>query len=150
MPADDGRAEPRLLRRLRTVLLAILLAGVATSLLDLYLLDHTEGFWQQSPLWLLGVGLIAVGLRFAAPGAATMRLLQAVMVAFVLDGAVGVWLHYDGNVAFELEMYPSRAGWELVREALAGATPTLAAAAMSFLGLVGLAYTLEHPLLRRD
>ena len=32
------------------------------------------------------------------------------MGAFVVSGVVGLWLHYQGNAEFELEMYPSLQG----------------------------------------
>jgi hypothetical protein len=70
------------------------------------------------------------------------------MVACVIAGCVGLVLHYKGNVEFELEMYPSMAGGELVWKALTGATPALAPGTMVQLGLVGLAFTYRHPALR--
>ena len=63
------------------------------------------------------------------------------------SGVLGLYLHYRGNVEFELEMYSSLRGFELFWEALKGATPALAPAAMAHLGLVGLAYSYHHPLL---
>ena len=66
-------------------------------------------------------------------------------ILFVLSGVVGLWLHYHGNVEFELEMYPGLAGFELFRESVTGATPTLAPGTMLELGLLGLLYTYRHP-----
>ena len=57
-------------------------------------------------------------------------------------------LHYQGNTAFELEMYPDMAGLELVQKTLTGATPVLAPGSMALLGLVGLAAVLRHPLMQ--
>jgi hypothetical protein len=62
------------------------------------------------------------------------------MALCVVSGLVGLGQHYAGNREFELEMHPSRGGLELVWESLAGATPTLAPAAMVHLGLLGLLY----------
>jgi hypothetical protein len=47
-------------------------------------------------------------------------------------------------------MYPSLTGFELFREAISGATPTLAPGAMLHLGLLGLLYTFRHPALKRS
>ena len=69
------------------------------------------------------------------------------MVLFVLSGFTGQWLHYQGNVEFELEMYPSRQGLELVWEALGGAYPSLAPGTMILFGLLGLAACIRHPAL---
>ena len=63
----------------------------------------------------------------------------------VVSGAVGVWLHYRGNVEFELEMYPSMQGIELVQKTLTGATPVLAPGSMTLLGLIGLTHSYRHP-----
>jgi hypothetical protein len=67
------------------------------------------------------------------------------MVAFVVVGAVGVGLHYDGNVEFERELHPDDAGVIFLRHVVAGATPVLAPGSMVLLGLVGLAHTYRHP-----
>jgi hypothetical protein len=53
---------------------------------------------------------------------------------------VGTFLHYRGNVEFELELTPGIRGLALFREAITGATPALAPGAMIVVGLVGLAY----------
>jgi hypothetical protein len=71
------------------------------------------------------------------------------MGLFVLSGGIGVVLHYQGNVAFELEMYPTLSGMELVSRTLTGATPVLAPGSMTLLGLVGLAATYRHPLVQQ-
>lgn len=51
----------------------------------------------------------------------------------------------QGNVEFELEMYPDLSGWKLFRDSMMGATPALAPGAMVQIGLVGLAWTFRHP-----
>lgn len=145
-----GRREPAVLRRIRAALAATLTLGIAATIVELLLLGHTKGFWERSPLWLLGVGLVVAVAHLAVRRPWTIRVLRVVLAAFVVSGLLGIWLHYRGNVEFELEMYPSREGWELFREALTGATPTLAAGAMVVLGVVGFIYTIGHPLLDRD
>jgi len=136
-------------RGLRAALLGILLFGAAGTLVELLLLKHTEKLLQWTPLVLLVTVLVAVVLRFALPGAATMHLCRVIFSACVASGFVGIWQHYRGNVEFELELRATLSGWELVRRALVGAFPVLAPGTMIWLGLVGLAYTYRHPLLRR-
>ena len=63
------------------------------------------------------------------------------MLSSVASGLAGVILHYRGNEAFELEMYPTLSGAALVFETITGATPVLAPGSMALLGLVGLAAT---------
>jgi hypothetical protein len=76
---------------------------------------------------------------------ASVRAVQLVMAMFVASGALGIYLHYRGNVEFELEMYPDRRSFELFRETMAGATPALAPGTMVLLGLIGLVYAHQHP-----
>ena len=70
------------------------------------------------------------------------RLCVVVMTLFVASGTIGVFLHYRGNVEFELEMVPALGGLLLFQEAMTGATPVLAPGAMVQLGLLGLVYAL--------
>jgi hypothetical protein len=62
------------------------------------------------------------------------------MTLFVLAGILGIFLHYQGNVEFELEQNPGASRWALFREAVQGATPALAPGVMVQLGLLGLLY----------
>ncbi len=140
--------EARTLARLRTILVATLVLGMVGTGVELWLLDHTEGWQQLIPLVLLGAGLLVCASHLMRPTLGTLRLLQAVMLLFVISGGVGVLLHYQGNVAFELEMYPEMAGMELFKNTITGATPVLAPGTMLLLGLVGLAYTYHHPRVR--
>ena len=135
--------------RIRTFLLATLTAGVIGMTAELLLIGHRETLQQQIPLVLLGLGLVAAVWHAAAPRPVTVRTLQITMLLFVVSGVLGVALHYQGNVEFELEMYPSMAGMELVQKTLTGATPVLAPGSMSLLGLIGLTHAYKHPCLER-
>jgi hypothetical protein len=97
------------------------------------------------PIALLSAGVIIALWHVASPGRGSTRSLQALMVVFVLSGGLGVLMHYHGNEEFELEMYPSMSGIELVKKTLTGATPVLAPGTMVVLGLVGLAHAHRHP-----
>jgi hypothetical protein len=128
---------------LRRLLLFTLIAGVIGMGTELLLIGHVEGPLQIIPLALLAAGLVVLVWSLVRPTAASRRALQALMVLFVVSGAVGVVLHYRGNHAFELEMYPELAGWPLVGQTMTGATPVLAPGSMALLGLVGLAATFK-------
>jgi hypothetical protein len=125
------------LSRVRTYLLAIVAFGSAGMGVELLLLGHVEGIAQWIPVALLAVGCSVLVWHGRARSAASARALQITMVLFVVSGVAGVVLHYRGNVAFELEMYPTMAGTELVARTLTGATPVLAPGSMALLGLVG-------------
>ena len=132
---------------LRRLVLAILTLGILGTGFELVLLDHMEDNWQWVPLVLLAAGLPVSIWLILSPGFAIIRAYQVLMGLFVLSGFVGQWLHYQGNVEFELEMYPSREGLELVWEALGGAYPSLAPGTMTLLGLLGMAACFRHPAL---
>jgi len=119
-------------------------------LAELLLIGHDESAAQFVPLILLAVGFLAGAAAVFRPSATAIRLLQGLMVLYLGAGVLGVGLHYRGNEEFELEMYPSLAGRELVTKVLTGATPVLAPGSMSLLGIVGLVSTYRHPLLRFD
>ena len=125
-------------RRLLATLAALTAAGLV---LELALLGHTEDRIQWAPFVALTAGLLSALWFAIQPGARTVRVLRLVMAACVAVGLAGLWYHYSGNAEFELEMYPSRAGFELFRESMTGATPALAPGALVQLGLLGLALT---------
>ena len=133
---------------LRRILLALVVLGSVGLLVELGLLEHFDSATQWIPLALLVVAVgaaIAAGLRHS-PG--TVRFFQVVMALCVVAGVIGVFLHYQGNVEFELERDGSLRGLRLFWEAIRGATPSLAPGALCQLGLLGLAYTFRHPALR--
>jgi hypothetical protein len=133
----------------RTLLLGIFLVGVAGIAAELWLLGHYEDLDQAIPLGLAVAGAVAVLVGAFRPSAVSIRLLQAVMVLFVVSGVVGVWFHFQATTEFQLEMDPSLRGWALFRKAIvAKAPPALAPGAMIQLGLIGLAYTFRHPAFR--
>ena len=134
----------------RSILLGIFLIGVGGISAELWLLGHYEELDQFIPLGLSVVGTITILAAAFKPTRITVRLLQAVMLLFVVSGLVGVWFHFQATTEFQLEMDASLRGWALFRKAIvAKAPPALAPGAMIQLGLIGLAYTFRHPVFRR-
>jgi hypothetical protein len=133
------------LARLRAILLGALTFGTAGMTAELLLLGHVDSPSQWLPVVLLGATVPLLAWHAAAPSRLTVRALQATMIVFVVTGGVGIGLHYDGNVEFELEMSPDARGLDLVTRTLTGATPVLAPGTMTLLGLVGLAMVYRHP-----
>lgn len=132
----------------RRILLAILILGIAGISVELWLMAHTEDFYQLIPLWLAALGVIAIVTVALRPSSGTVRLFQAVMTLFLISGVVGMYLHFQVNLEFQLEMDPALSGMALYRKAiLAKSPPALAPGAMIQLGLIGLAYTFRHPVL---
>jgi hypothetical protein len=132
----------------RRILLGILLLGVAGISLELWLLAHTEDLIQQIPLWLAALAVIVVATVVLRPSRGSVRLFQAVMALLLISGLVGMYLHFEVNMEFQLEMDPALSGMALYRKAILAKTPpALAPGAMIQLGLIGLAYTFRHPAL---
>jgi hypothetical protein len=72
------------------------------------------------------------------------------MIVFVVAGALGLVLHFKGNMEWALERQPELSGMTLVWKSLTGATPALAPGALAQLGLLGLVWSYRHPALRHD
>jgi hypothetical protein len=118
---------------------------------ELLLIMHTEDYVQWVPLILIGFTFAALGWYGVGRGAASLRLFQVLMIAFVFAGFVGFYFHYKGSVEFKLESKPSLRGWALFWEAMRGkAPPPLAPGIMVQLGLIGLTYTYRHPALQQQ
>ena len=132
-------SDPERLVALRRFLLLTLMAGIAGMGLELLFIGHVEDRLQLVPVALLSAGLIAILWHTLRPSLVSARGVRLLMALFVASGLLGIGLHYRGNHEFELEISPSMAGMELVRETLTGATPVLAPGSMALLGLVGLA-----------
>lgn len=131
--------EPRLasLRRALALTLAGAMSGIA---LELLLLEHVADVWQFVPFGAMAMSLVALVRDGAKRSARSLRGVVVTSVVMGLTGPLGVYLHYRGNVEFELEMSPGASGLALFREAVTGATPVLAPGTMTLLGVVGLLY----------
>jgi hypothetical protein len=140
-----NRAGADTLSAIRRALVAILIFGSIGTLAELWLLEHTEGFWQRAPLVLLVAGTLVASWQVAAGSRSSTFMLRLTMVLFVVSGVVGIAQHYEGNVEFERELHPGAEGLELFRAAMSGATPALAPGTMTLLGLIGLVYTFRQP-----
>ena len=111
MTAESRRDSGAILRRGLLLIFVLGTVGLGTELL---LLDHFEEWRQQVPLVLLALGLVLVAIRPFYRGAIILRLFRLTMLAFVLGGMVGLWFHLSANMEFELEMYPTLSGLELL------------------------------------
>ena len=112
---------------LRRGLLLVFLLGSVGLGAELLLLGHFEEWRQLVPLVLLGCGLVLSAARLILRGAFLLRLFRLTMLAFVAAGLLGCWFHLNANMEFELELYPTLAGLELLSGAL-GRSPAGAGA----------------------
>lgn len=128
----------------------IFLLGLLGSCVELLLLEHTEEPRQWIPLILMALSLLTLGWYGVTRGPLSLRAFQGMMLLFVISGCIGIFLHYQSNVEFELEMRPALTGVELFKKAIQGAMPALAPGTMIQLGLLGLAITYRHPVFRKS
>ena len=147
LPTTARTGDAATLAALRTVLLTTFVLGVLGVAAELLLIEHFEDPWQFVPLGLFALSLLVLAWYAVQRGRASLRAFQGVMLLFAGSGALGLWLHYAGNMEFELERDATLGGFALLRESLMGATPALAPGTMVLLAAVGLAYTFRHPLL---
>lgn len=121
------------------LLLAIFFAGLFGTTAELVFLEHYEDVKQLIPLVVAALGFAVGGWYAARPSTTSLRGFRAVLVLFVFSGAVGLFLHFSGNVEFEKERDATLSGFGLMWGALTGATPALAPGTMAFLAVIGYA-----------
>ncbi len=126
---------------LRKLLLAAYAFGALGVGVELILMEHTEGIWQQIPVILIGLSIPLFFWQWISQKRIAVRIFQIMMVGFALSGLLGMWLHFDGKAEFKLEIYPELSGWALFWECMHGHSmpPVLAPGAMVLVALVGLA-----------
>ena len=126
-------------------LIAFGLVGLATELI---LLEHYEEPAMVVPLVAIVLALGAVSFLGLKPGVAAVRVMRLVMSLFAAAGLVGVVLHYQGSLEFQVDMDPTASAWQLFWKVMhMKAPPTLAPGAMVQMGLLGLLVTYRHPAL---
>jgi hypothetical protein len=134
---------------LRRILLALAAFGVVGTGVELFLTGHYEELAQWPPLVLLGLtalGIIAVIIK---PMPHLLQLFRALMVIVTLSSLAGVYFHLQGNLEFRAETNPDLEGFALFWRAIHGGNPLLAPGVMAQVGLLGLASTFRHPVLKK-
>ncbi|MEX2272194.1 MAG: hypothetical protein WD690_12010 [Vicinamibacterales bacterium] len=127
------------MEHMRRMLFLVLLAGIAGTGAELLLTSHTADVWQKLPVALLGAAVPIVVVVALNPARVTVAVMRGVMVLFMAAGALGMYLHYDSNAEFAVELDPALSGFALFAEALTRPTPPpLAPGTMIMLGLLGL------------
>ncbi len=127
-------------RKVSRYLLILFVVSTGGLLIELLLLGHYEDSWQWTPVILLGLALIVGLTKFSGEGRFIYDLFKVISLLLIMSGFLGVYLHFDGNKAFELEMYPDIKGWELFWKTITGATPSLSPATMTLVGFIGWIY----------
>jgi len=99
-----------------------------------------------TPIVLIGLAVVILTWHTITGHPASVRAVQGIMGLFLIAGVAGIALHYQSSMEFKLETNASLSGWALFWAVMSAKTPpTLAPGAMIQLGLLGLAYTYQHP-----
>ena len=137
--ADGGHLET-----LRGWILAVLVLGLAGTVVELVLLSHFEQPVQMIPVALIALSIVALAWHVMSRNALSLKVLMLVMALFVLAGFAGFVAHFHGSAEFAQELDPDIGGWDLLLKVLhAKAPPLLAPGMMLQLGLLGFAYALS-------
>lgn len=132
----------------RTCVLGLLTLGTLSVAVELWLVAHFADTNQLIPFVLVGTGLVSIGAVAVRPSRVMLRTLQFTMLCYAGGGLIGISMHYQANVARQLEADPSLSGgglfWRAVRSP---APPALAPGVLVQLALLGLVYAYRHPAL---
>jgi hypothetical protein len=132
--------------RLRRLILALLSFGLVALGTELIAMGHYEDAWQMVPVGLLGVSILTILAYVIGRGTRALAVLQVLMILMIASGLMGIFLHYQANVSFQLDTNPDLSEWELFTRVLhAIAPPAMAPGVMAQLGFLGLIYTYKHP-----
>jgi hypothetical protein len=114
------------LSRLRRVLLALATMLLLGTLVELWLVNHTEDAIQWVPFVLCGLALVAILLYVLRKTPITIWFLRIVMTLMILGSGLGIYLHVSNNMALEREMHPNARSSQIWRKGFGGANPLLA------------------------
>lgn len=140
--SSDSAAE--ILRRLRRFLLLLTVSLFAGALVELWLVGHTEDVIQLVPFVASVVGIVVSLLVFFWPSTGTIHVMRIWMAVVVLGTLLGVYLHIEGNVAFEREVDPQATTSKLILQGLGGGNPLLAPGILAIAALLALAATYRY------
>ena len=138
------------LRRLRLFLLALASMLFARTLVELYLVNHTEDAIQWIAFVLAGLGLMVTLIVLARRGPGTVRLLRWCMILVIAGSVFGVYQHVSNNIAFEQEILPGASWRHLFWRGLSGANPFLAPGTLAIAGLLSVSATYKFAITGDD
>jgi hypothetical protein len=131
------------LETLRGWILAVMVLGLAGTVVELVLLSHYEQPVQMIPVALIALSIVTLAWHLLSHNALSLKALMLIMALFLVAGLGGFVAHFHGSAEFALELDPDIGGWDLFLKVIhAKAPPLLAPGMMLQLGLLGFAYAL--------
>ena len=133
---------------IRRWILAVLLLGLASTGVDLFLIEHYASASQAVPLVVVSLALLVLAWHAIRRDRLSIRALQATMIASIVAGLAGMALHFRGGAQFQLEIDAEQHRWDIVTKVMRAESPPVLASGMFVqLGLLGLVYAYRHPAL---
>ena len=132
------------LQRLRKFLLVLAVLLFAGSLVELWLVGHTEDWLQLIPFVLAIVAIVVCFLMMFQPAKRTIQVMRIWMAVVVLGTLFGVYQHIAGNIAFEREVNPKATTSQLAWQAVGGGNPLLAPGILAFAAVLAVAATYRY------
>src|SRR5262245_14744862 len=83
---------------IRSIILVVIVMGLAGTGLELVFVDHFEGTAQWVPVVLICLAFLVLGTYGLVRAAALLRVFQAVMIMFIVSGIIGIGFHYQHDV----------------------------------------------------
>lgn len=139
---DRAAPAPSAADRYRGFLLGTAALVVLGSLVELWLIGHTEEWLQWVPFGLCALGLAAISAVRFMPSRGALAAGRVAFAVVAAGGLLGVYQHFAHNLAFEREIRPGAATADLLAEAVRGASPLLASGVLLLAAALGFAATL--------
>lgn len=136
-----------LLTRLRQFLLAVSAFLFAGSFAELLFIKHTKEPVQWIPFGLCLLGVAVIAWAWLRPQRTTMLALRGSMGVIVLGSLIGLTMHIQNNISFQLEVHPGSTLLQTILAGLGGASPLLAPGILAVAAVLALAATYYHPAL---
>jgi hypothetical protein len=133
-----------ILRRLRLFLLALTCLLLMGTLLELWLVNHTDDAVQWVPFVLAGAGILVALIVLARPRPATVRLLRWCMLLLIVGSMFGIFEHVSNNISFEREIQPNATVNRLIWRGFSGPNPLLAPGTLAIAAVLALAATYKY------
>src|SRR5699024_758399 len=134
-------------QRLRNFLVWVTIFTLSGTLFELFLLQHYEENVQYLPFVLSTIGILTLLAARFKPTKNTLLTLRWFMGLIALGSLIGMYFHFDHNMAVIQYKNPVISFSGAIWPAIAGGTPLMAPGILFLAGALGVAVTYKHPTL---
>lgn len=148
---SDGRSVAKyplsateVLRQLRRFLLVLSVLLFGGAIIELWLVNHTDGWLQWIPFFLSAAGSVVSIIVLFRTQPITVVVLRVCMVVIMLGTLFGIYQHVAGNLTLEREINPGASTSRLIKRSLQGGNPLLAPGILAVAAMVALGATYRY------